>query len=82
MISRPSGSIAKDRRAVAKPLAQGFGWAEPTIESSARTRLMDGRGLASQPLRRIDCTPEDGASQRGMRALEHEVAELRKSAQG
>jgi hypothetical protein len=43
---------------------------------------MDGRGLASQPLRRIDCTPEDGASQRGMRALEHEVAELRKSAQG
>jgi hypothetical protein len=79
MISRPIRSIAKDRRAVAKPLAQGFGWAEPAIESSARPQSMDGRGVASQPLRRIDCTSEDGESRRGLRAL-HEVPELRKSA--
>jgi hypothetical protein len=81
MISRPIGSIAKDRRAVAEPLAQSFGWAEPTIESSARSHAMDGRDRHSQPLRRIDCTSEDGRSLRGTRALEQDAAELRKIAQ-
>jgi hypothetical protein len=79
MTSRPIGSIAKNRHARAEPLAQGFGWAEPTGESSARSQVMEGRGVVAQTLRRIDCTPENGESRRGTKALEHDVAELRRA---